>query len=124
MKYLYLLIAYIALGIAFLGVLLPGLPATEFFILSAWAAGKSSPKLHQWMMNHKLIGPPLRDWQQGGVVRKETKIIATSMMLLAAIMLAGSINHMPSLIITLLGMSAGALWMWSRPSNTPIENNR
>lgn len=116
MKIVYLAIAYLALAIAFLGILLPGLPTTEFLIIAAWAAAKSSPRLHRWMLNHRLIGPPLNDWNNGQLVRLKTKLIASAMMLLAAIFLSLSVAHLPSLIFTLTGMSLGAIWLWSRPS--------
>ena len=119
MKFIYLLIAYLALAVAFIGVVLPGLPATEFFLLAAWAAGKSSPRLHRWMMNHRLIGPPLRDWKHNGVIRLRTKLIASASMLLAAIFLCLKVAHLPSLIFSLAGMSVGAIWIWSRPSLRP-----
>ena len=41
----YLLLAYASLGLAILGVFLPGLPSTEFVLLAAWAAARSSPRL-------------------------------------------------------------------------------
>lgn len=116
MKIIYLAIAWLALGVAFLGVIIPGLPATEFFMLAAWAAGKSSPRLHRWMMNHRLIGPPLQDWKNNGVIRLRTKMLATTSMLIAAVVMVWHINHLPSLIFSIVGMSCGALWIWSRPS--------
>lgn len=118
MKYVYLVIAYLALAIAFLGVVLPGLPATEFFLLAAWAAGKGSPRLHRWMINHKMIGPPLKNWQQHGIISVKTKLLASISMLLAAVFLYLKVTHLPSLIFCLAGMSLGILWLWSRPSQS------
>lgn len=116
MKFIYLAIAYLALAVAFLGVVIPGLPATEFFMLAAWAAAKSSPRLHHWMMSHRLIGPPLQDWQNGGIIRLRVKLLASLSMALVAILLVWQVNHLPSVIFSLAGMSCGALWIWSRPS--------
>lgn len=121
MKFVYLLIAYLALLIGFIGVILPGLPAAEFFILAAWAAGKSSPRLHAWMLNHQWIGPPLRDWKHGGVVALHTKLIATCSMLIAAIFLGLKVSHLPSLLFSWAGMTAGAIWLWSRPTKKAVE---
>jgi hypothetical protein len=122
MRFVYLGIAYLSLAIAFIGIILPGLPATEFLLIAAWAASKSSPRLHRWMLNHKLIGPPLRDWQDGRIIRYKTKLVASIMMVIAAIIMASHIQHLPSLIISLSGMSLGMIWMWRFPSSLSIEN--
>ena len=124
MKLFYLALAYLALGIAFLGILLPGLPATEFLLLAAWAAGKSSPRLHNWMMNHPMIGPPLKDWKHSGVIRLKTKLMASASMLVAAALIVLNIHHLPSVLFCLAGMSCGAWWIWSRPSAAVAENAR
>ena len=60
-----------------LGVLLPGLPTTEFVLLAAWAASRSSPRLSAWLDNHRLFGPLLRDWRNGGVVSRRSKLLAS-----------------------------------------------
>ena len=122
MRLIYLAIAYLALGVAFLGILLPGLPTTEFLLIAAWAAAKSSPRLHRWMLNHRLFGPPLHDWNNGRIVRLRTKLIASSMMMVAAVVLIVKISHLPSLAFCLVGMSLGAIWIWSRPSQRKVAD--
>ena len=41
----YALLAYTSLGVGMIGLVVPGLPTTEFVLLAAWAAAKSSPRL-------------------------------------------------------------------------------
>lgn len=109
----YLLLAYLSLGCAILGVLLPGLPATEFVLLAAWASAKGSPRLHRWLLQHRLFGALLRDWQVGVVARRIKWAASLSMLLCLAVLLW----HQPPLWLLLTaggGMSCGALWLWSR----------
>ena len=40
------LLAYAALGLGLLGIVVPGLPTVPFILLSAWAAAQGSERLH------------------------------------------------------------------------------
>lgn len=114
-RWLWLLLAYVSIGLAMLGVLLPGLPTTEFVLLAAWAASRSSPRLAAWLDNHRLFGPLLRDWRNGGVITRRSKLLASLSMLVALSILLLTVKHLPSVAFAAAGMSCGAVWIWSRP---------
>ena len=44
-RLLFGILAYVSLGIGIVAIFIPGLPTTEFILLAAWAATKSSPRL-------------------------------------------------------------------------------
>lgn len=115
LRWLWLVVAYLAIGLAALGVLLPGLPSTEFVLLAAWAASRSSPRLAAWLERHRLFGPLLRDWRNGGMIARRTKIIASLAMLASLTVLALTVSHRPSVMFAAVGMACGAVWIWSRP---------
>jgi uncharacterized membrane protein YbaN (DUF454 family) len=73
------ILGLISVGVGVIGVFLPLLPTTPFLLLSAWCFYKSSPKTHAWLLNHKLLGPPLRDWQNDRAIAVKTKILAMLM---------------------------------------------
>lgn len=100
---------------AMLGVILPGLPTTEFVLLAAWAASRSSPRLAAWLERHRLFGPLLRDWKNGGLIARRTKWVASLSMLVALVILLLTVNHLPSVLFAAAGMSCGALFIWTRP---------
>lgn len=119
-RWLWFLLAYLSLGMAMLGVLLPGLPTTEFVLLAAWAAARSSPRLAAWLDNHRLFGPLLRDWRNGGLISRRSKMLASLSMLLALGVMLLTVKHLPSVVFAAIGMSCGATWIWSRPERPKL----
>ncbi len=115
LRWLWLVLAYLSLGLAVLGVIIPGLPTTEFVLLAAWAASRSSPRLAAWLENHRLFGSLLRNWRDGGVITRRTKLMASLSMLVALSIMVLTVNHWPSVAFAAAGMSCGAAWIWSRP---------
>lgn len=114
-RWLLLGIAYLSLGIALIAIVVPGLPTTEFLLLSTWAAAKSSPRLYAWLWHHRLFGPLLRNWHNGRKVALSAKISATLSMGLCALVMLHTLPHQWWLLVSLAGMACGNLWLWSRP---------
>jgi len=75
-----LLLAYLFLLLAAIGVLVPGLPTVPFLLLAAWFAARGSEKLHNWLYAHPKFGAALIDWEREGAVSKKSKAVALIMM--------------------------------------------
>ena len=86
-RWLLLAFAVLCLVMGIIGVIVPGLPTTVFILMAAWAAARSSPRLYRWLWNHRLFGPLLRNWAQGGKVSRRAKWSATLLMALSGIVL-------------------------------------
>ncbi len=84
---LWRILALLFIGIAFLGLVLPGLPATEFLLLALWCSTKGWPELQQWLMNHPKFGPMLNDWQQHKAIPQRAKVFALVSMTLSCFLL-------------------------------------
>jgi len=74
-----------ALGFFFLllgatGVVLPLLPTTPFVLLAAACFARSSPRMHQWLLDSELFGPMLSSWEANRCVSRKVKGFALSMM--------------------------------------------
>ncbi len=65
LKYLYIFLGSISLGLGVLGIFTPGLPATPFILLTGYLYARSSPRLYNKIENHKLIGSYLKRMKNG-----------------------------------------------------------
>ncbi|MEP3477899.1 MAG: YbaN family protein [Fuerstiella sp.] len=103
-----------------LGVFLPGLPATPFLMLASYFLIRTSPKAHQALLNSRLFGPILVDWQMNGGIRRHVKQKATVFVALtvtASIWLTGtSIILMCS---TIALAAVGLVVVWKLPDVQP-----
>lgn len=77
------ILAYISIGLAFAGVVLPLMPTTIFVLLAAFFASKGSPAFAQWLEDHPRFGPAIDQWRTRRAVPARAKVLACSMMALS-----------------------------------------
>ena len=114
-RWLWLLLAYAALGLGIVGIFLPGLPTTPFVLLAAYAAARGSDRLHAWMLGHRLYGPMIRDWQATGSVSRRAKQWAIGSMAVCAVIF---FLTAPKWWMAAIGtgiMAVVGTWLWLRP---------
>jgi uncharacterized membrane protein YbaN (DUF454 family) len=106
---------WLCIGLAVLGVALPLVPTVPFLLLAAFCFAKSSVAAHQWLLNHKTLGPPILDWQQSGSIRKPAKIMA-SISIIVAFVLPLALNIIWwALIVQAIVLICVSLFIWTRP---------
>jgi hypothetical protein len=84
-------LACVALG--GLGLVVPGLPATIFFIAAAGAFSRSSPRLERWVLGLRGVGPLVRDHRAGLGMPRRAKVVAIGMMSVAIAASVITIDH-------------------------------
>ncbi|MFK5980506.1 MAG: YbaN family protein [Rhizobiaceae bacterium] len=118
-KIVWIVVGLIALLLGFIGVFLPILPTTPFVIVAAFAFGKSIPAWRRWLVNNKIFGPIIADWEETGAIAPRYKAMATLMML-AALALSFYLSIMPAIIVVqALCMLAAFTFIITRPNGTP-----
>lgn len=70
----------ISLGLGILGIFLPLLPTTPFLLLTAALYFKGSPRLYNWLLNHRHFGPYIRNFRENKAIPLRAKIISLVLM--------------------------------------------
>jgi uncharacterized membrane protein YbaN (DUF454 family) len=81
---LHKIIGLFFVGLAALGAVLPILPTTPFLLVAAGCFAKSSPRLHKKLLDNKVFGPLILNWQESRSIPKRAKIISLFTMVLSA----------------------------------------
>jgi uncharacterized membrane protein YbaN (DUF454 family) len=74
-KYLWFTAGILFLGVAYIGVIVPGIPWSTPSLVAAYCFSKSSKRFHDYMLNHKLFGPFIKNWADGRVYPVKIKWI-------------------------------------------------
>jgi uncharacterized protein len=122
-KPLYILIGSIATALAIAGVLLPGLPATPFLLVSLWAYARSSP----WLLEKLEAMPLLRHalveakrFEERRAIRRGVKLTAVTMAW-GSVLVTGLLTDFatPLLLGLVAAAAVGATFtMWWFPTET------
>ncbi|MEM7098236.1 MAG: YbaN family protein [Pseudomonadota bacterium] len=129
MRYLWISLGWLCVGLGLLGAFLPLLPTTPFLLLAAYAFSRGSERLHEWLVSHPKLGPPIRDWQNEGAISRRTKVVATvSVAVIFGLSLVMSVPQWA--IFTQAGvLSIVLFFLWTRkepedkPNNTPVNES-
>ncbi|MGV6988290.1 YbaN family protein [Testudinibacter sp. P80/BLE/0925] len=113
-KWVYVLLGFIALGLGILGIPLPILPTTPFLLLALYFFGKSSDRLHAWFLQTALYHNYLKSFDEQRALTAKSKAY---ILLLSTAMIAASFYFMPSIygrifIILLLLVEYWFFFFW------------
>mgnify|MGYP003331309074 len=112
------------LGIAYIGVVTPGIPWSTPTVIAAYCFAKGSERWHNWIMNHRLFGPFLRNWSEKRVFPTYGRwaMVAT---MDASLLIVWFTTYNWKLVLGLaLGMLACAVWAWRYPHSAEEYERR
>lgn len=105
-------IAYIVLGTFFLilgaiGIFVPLLPTTPFWLLTCWFYVRSSETLYNKVMQNRYFGPYIRDFVEDKAIPIRSKVISVGVIWVSAILTSVFLIEQWWIIACLLLISAG-----------------
>lgn len=97
----------LCVGLALIGVLLPLMPTTIFLIIAAFAFARSSPRLHSWLLQHRIFGPLLKDWQDHKAINRKAKLMSTLSIL--SVLVISFLLGVPRIIFIIQAICLGVI---------------
>jgi uncharacterized membrane protein YbaN (DUF454 family) len=84
---------WVAVAIGGIGIVVPGLPTTVFFIIAASCFGRSSPRFEQWVLGLPRIGRMVADHRAGLGMPGRAKVAALITMWAAIVLSAVALRE-------------------------------
>ena len=118
------ILGFILLGMAYIGVVTPGIPYSPFIVAAAYCFSKGSERMHRWLYNHKLFGPFLTNWGEKRVFPQKMKYFMLVMMSISlGIMFSTGVKPI-GIISTAVFMAMVAVWAWRFPASVEEYDRR
>ncbi|MEW7313874.1 DUF454 family protein [Buttiauxella gaviniae] len=110
-----IIIGWLAVVLATLGVVLPLLPTTPFLLLAAWCFARSSPRFHHWLLYRSWFGSYIRHWQDHRALPPGAKPRALIFIVITFAVSLYMVNILWVRLLLLLMMCALLFFMWRMP---------
>lgn len=109
-RWILIISGFVLIGIGILGVFLPLLPTTIFFILAAWCFARSSAKFHNWLHHNRWFGKYLRDYSAEKGMTVKSKIFSILFLWAGIIISSVFLTDNLYIRILLLAIAVGVTW--------------
>ena len=102
MRILYIVLAFLFMGLGIIGVALPILPTAPFLLLAAFFFAKGSQKFHNWFISTKLYKKHLESFVKSKAMTLKSKLsilIPVSIMLIIAFIFVNNLHARIALVV-------------------------
>ncbi len=125
-RWLWFAAGWLAVGLGGLGIVVPGLPTTVFFILAAAAFARSSPRFEQWVLDLPRVGPMVRDHRAGLGMSRRAKAWAVGTMVVVASLSIALTIEVPAVAVAVAALVAVGAWyvIWRVPTREVVLDRR
>jgi len=104
----------LALLLAAIGVVLPGLPTTPLVLVAGACFVRASPRAHAWLLRNRMFGPLLAEWERHRSIPRRVKRIGLAAMALTAAFSVWFFGGQPWLQGLVLAGVATGVWVVAR----------
>lgn len=123
-KAFFFVLGCLCLIMAYIGVVTPGLPYSPFVVAAAYCFARSSERMYNWIMNHRIFGPFITNWNQKRVFPIRLKFFMLGSMSVSLILMYTSGVPIKGIIYTAIFMACVAIWAWRYPSSVEEYDQR
>ena len=123
-RFLWKILGFLSLGMAYVGLITPGIPYSCFVVFAAYCFAKGSPVMHAWLYNHKIFGPFLTNWGEKRVFPHKMKYFMLAMMSSSLTIMYFTGVPTRGIIYTASFMALVAIWAWRWPGSVEEHDKR
>ena len=123
-KFLWKVLGFLSLGMAYVGLVTPGIPYSCFIVFAAYCFAKGSPVMHAWLYNHKIFGPFLTNWNTKRVFPQKMKFFMLAMMTTSLLIMWFTGVKPVGILSTAIFMLLVAVWAWRWPGSVEEHDKR
>lgn len=109
-KILYITVGTISLILGAIGIFIPLLPTTPFWLLTCWCYIHGSKKMYDYVMSNRYFGGYIRDYVEHKAIPIRTKVSALSLMWLSTILTSLFLIENDWMKLGLVLISCGVTW--------------
>jgi uncharacterized membrane protein YbaN (DUF454 family) len=107
----------ICVALGAIGLFLPFLPTVPFLLAAGFFFGRSSTRLHGWLLAHHTLGPPIRRWNERGAISHKAKLFAT-VSCAAALAMSMALGFSAQVIaVQAIALAGVMVFIWTRPDD-------
>ena len=106
-KTLFMALGFLFIALAVMGVFLPLLPTTPFILVAAYFFSKSSDRWHQWLLENRVFGPILYNWESSRCIPSFAKMLAFGMIAVFGTVSVLNIGMVWLQVVTILVIAYG-----------------
>ena len=116
-KALWFATGILCIGVAFIGVVVPGIPWSTPTVIAAYCFARSSDRMHRWLYNHPRFGPFLRGWNEKRIFPRRLKYFMLATMSTTLLITGLATGNLMAVLWTGVFMLLVAVWAWRYPDS-------
>lgn len=94
----------LCVGLGIIGIVVPGMPSTVFFLLAAACYVRSSDRLYRRLITNRVVGPQIRMFREKRAMPLRAKVIALAAGWTAILLSSFVAFHTPAPRLIMLGL--------------------
>lgn len=103
---IFVILGIVLMTLGIIGIFIPILPATPFLLAASWFFIRSSRKLNQWLLNHRLFGRYILNYSRYRAVDLKSKQLAIILLWAGMLTSMSLLESVPlKVILALIGLA-------------------